>query len=68
MRRQIGLKICSYVIASLATSDSRDILFYCLLCACVCMSVFVWLFSSSLCLSKHNKRCYVCFECLVKSM
>jgi len=35
VRGQIDLKIRSYLTACLITSDSRDILFYCLVCACV---------------------------------
>jgi len=34
------LNICFYLIASLTTSDSCDILFYCLLCACVYVCYF----------------------------
>jgi len=40
---QIDLKIRSYIIATLTASDSRNILFYCLLCPCVyiCICVIV---------------------------
>ena len=34
---KIDLKICSYLTACLTTSDSRDILLYCVLCAIVCL-------------------------------
>ena len=35
VRGQIDSKIRFYLIASLTTSDSRNIVFYCLLCVCV---------------------------------
>jgi len=39
VRGQIDLKIRFYLIPCLTISDSRNILFYCLLCACVCLYV-----------------------------
>jgi len=39
VRGQIDSKIRFYLIASLTTSDSRNVVFYCLLCVCVYVCV-----------------------------
>ena len=54
-----NLKIRSYPFAYLNISDTSDILFYCVCCACVWL-LYVWLSLSSLWLPNNNKCMYVC--------
>ena len=51
VRRQIGLKIHSYLTACLVTSDSRNILLYFIAyCVCICLIVLI---------QRNNNKCYV---------